>query len=57
MSEAQTISPLDPNQEGVVRVVEKINNAADFEEYMAIFFQSRKPINKTEHQYIQYVSI
>ncbi|KAI8614514.1 Rho GTPase activation protein [Chytriomyces sp. MP71] len=55
--EATTLSPIDAEniERGIVKTVERVNNSADFEQYMVSYFQTtNQQLQKTEYQYSPY---
>ncbi|KAJ3325873.1 hypothetical protein HDV06_002258 [Boothiomyces sp. JEL0866] len=56
MVEATTLSPLDQTNEiGLLQRVEAIDNSQDFQGFLDHYSLSRKkPVNKTDHQYVPY---
>ncbi|TPX67909.1 hypothetical protein SpCBS45565_g03438 [Spizellomyces sp. 'palustris'] len=54
MKEATTLSPLENEKPGIVKMVENINNERDFEEYAAGYVQNTKQLLKSDHQYTPY---
>ncbi|KAI9105303.1 Rho GTPase activation protein [Phlyctochytrium arcticum] len=54
MKEATTLSPLENDRPGIVKIVENIDNEGDFEEYVQSYMQEAKDAEKGDHQYTPY---
>ncbi|KAJ3178285.1 hypothetical protein HK101_010148 [Irineochytrium annulatum] len=54
MKEATTISPMEPERFGVVKIAESINNARDFSDFMHDYFQNQKQLQKKDYEYAPY---
>ncbi|KAJ3412802.1 hypothetical protein HDV05_000208 [Chytridiales sp. JEL 0842] len=56
MNEATVLSPVDKDKidQGVVKVLERIANQRDFEQFMFAYFQNQKQLQKNEYQYAPY---
>ncbi|RKO91864.1 Rho GTPase activation protein, partial [Blyttiomyces helicus] len=54
MKEGTTLSPLEKDKLGIVKIVEKVENERDFKDYMRAYFQNRKHVQKSDHQYSPY---
>lgn len=56
MQEATTLSPVDKDKmdDGIVKIVERINNSADFHQFMTMYFANQKHLEKAEYQYLPY---
>ncbi|KAI9207539.1 Rho GTPase activation protein [Polychytrium aggregatum] len=56
MTEATSVSPLDKQSLGLVKIVERVDNTRDFEEYMNQYLQQgrQQPIPRKDHAYTPY---
>ncbi|KAJ3095870.1 hypothetical protein HDU97_006444 [Phlyctochytrium planicorne] len=56
MKEATTLSPVDKDgpDMSIVSIIDRIDNARDFRQYMMEYFQNQKQLQKSEYQYSPY---
>ncbi|KAI9336213.1 hypothetical protein DFJ73DRAFT_850721 [Zopfochytrium polystomum] len=56
MQEATTLSPVEKDSldSGIVKIIERVNNISDFDNFLASYFQNQKQLSKSEYQYSPY---
>jgi hypothetical protein len=59
IKEATLLSPVDKDKldQGIIRILEKINNRTDFDQFMLMYFQNQKQLQKSEYQYSPYTMV